>query len=114
VGLPGLASQQERVGLGDRLKELGANVIMPIRYRPTAMHEAAFGVFVGTTRRLNHAIHTNEFVNDNFSHGYSFSSSLEMEIKIPDLVGCKRLSYIPGKRREILPRKLVGPGRHLR
>jgi hypothetical protein len=48
-----------------------ANVIVPIRRRPTAMHKAAIGIFVCTTRRLYHAIQRNEFMNDYFSHGYS-------------------------------------------
>ena len=62
---------KKRIGLGHRLKEVSANVIVPVRQRPAAMHKAAIGVFICAARRLDHAVQRDEFSNDKFSHDCS-------------------------------------------
>jgi hypothetical protein len=56
MDLPCLSAKQKRAGLGYRLEEVRADVIMPVRPRPAAKHKPAIGVFVGAARRLDHAI----------------------------------------------------------
>ena len=68
VDVPGLAAEQEGIGLGHRLKEVHANVIVPIRLRPAAMRKAACGVFLRAPWRLDHAVQRDEFSDNKFSH----------------------------------------------
>jgi hypothetical protein len=53
VGLP---SEEERVGVLHEGTEGGADVVVPVRPRPPAVLEPAFGVFVGTAGRLDDTV----------------------------------------------------------
>jgi hypothetical protein len=70
VGDPGFAPQQKRIRLRKGFRKMGADLVMPVWQRPTAVDKAAIGIFVGAAGRLDHAVQCDEFVNDYFSHGF--------------------------------------------
>jgi hypothetical protein len=72
MGLPGLSPEQQGIGIRKDLTEVGANLIVPVWKRPTAVSEAAICIFRGAARCLNDTIQCNELVHNYFSHGFSF------------------------------------------
>ncbi len=68
--LPCLAPQQHGIGLAHGLKEVCADVVVPIRLRPAAMRKAAVEVFVLAARCLDDAIERHEFGHDQVSHTF--------------------------------------------
>jgi hypothetical protein len=66
--LPRLSSQQQGVGVSKNLTEMSADIIVPIWKRPTTVDKTAIGIFGGATWRLDHAVQSNEFMNNYFSH----------------------------------------------
>jgi hypothetical protein len=54
--------------LRHRLKEVRADVVVPVRHRPAAMLKAALGILIRAARRLYHAVQRDEFSHDQFPH----------------------------------------------
>jgi hypothetical protein len=57
----GLASKQERINVLNQRGERLADGVVPVRDGPATALEATFGVFVGATGSLHHAIKGQEF-----------------------------------------------------
>jgi len=65
VGAP---TQQESIYIFHQLAEMPANVIVPVRQRPAAVLKPAISILILAARRLHHAVHCHELVNDQLSH----------------------------------------------
>ena len=72
VDLPGLASQEPRAGIANRLAEVLAYIVMPIWVRPPAVNKAALGILFRPTRRLHHPVQRYELGNDQLTHRCPF------------------------------------------
>src|SRR3954467_7072197 len=68
MALPCFPPQQKGVALTQRLEDIGADVVMPVRMGPAAIVESAVGIFVRSPWRLHHAVERNKFSNDKLSH----------------------------------------------
>lgn len=64
VYLPGFTAEQEGVGLGDGVIEVGADVVVPEGVGPAAVCETAVDVFVCAAGGLDHAVQGDEFGYD--------------------------------------------------